>query len=396
MVLLKNDNNTLPIPSSVTKLAVVGATVPYETDNGGPIKTGGKVNFATDIRTGDLGSSRGFFDPAKAIGPFDGLCRAAGGTVNGTTCENSQGVTVTTATNSDSGDLTPVMMAAADADFVVVMAGLTAQDEGEEYTKAADRDNGCSLANCLALDAKQKGAYANIQNTLIQQVAALGKPMVVVLEGGSVIDLPWLDSVPAVVMAWYPGQRVGPALAKLLWGQANFSGKLPFTWAKSVDQYDIWNGNGTTKFDYYVGYSWFDYKSREPLFPFGYGLCYTTFEYRNLQLGCSDMSKGAVLPVVVNVANTGTVAGDEIVMVWVSFGANTQRPAYVQRPTKELKGFARVHLAAGRGEADHDSGPPVGPRLLPGGCSPGRRQASGSSRAATSRSWSAAARRTSR
>ena len=96
--------------------------------------------------------------------------------------------------------------------------------------------------------------------------------MVVVLEGGSVIDLPWLDAVPAVVMAWYPGQRGGPALAKLLWGQANFSGKLPFTWAKSVDQYDTWNGNGTTKFDYHVGYSWFDYKSREPLFPFGYGL----------------------------------------------------------------------------------------------------------------------------
>ena len=91
MVLLKNDNNTLPIPSSVTKLAVVGATVPYETDNGGPIKTGGKVNFATDIRTGDLGSSRGFFDPAKAIGPFDGLCRAAGGTVNGTTCHEFAG-----------------------------------------------------------------------------------------------------------------------------------------------------------------------------------------------------------------------------------------------------------------------------------------------------------------
>ena len=101
MVLLKNDSNTLPIPSSVTKLAVVGATVPYETDNGGPIKTGGKVNFATDIRTGDLGSSRVFFDPAKAIGPFAGICRAAGGTVNGTTCENSQGVTVTTATNNE-------------------------------------------------------------------------------------------------------------------------------------------------------------------------------------------------------------------------------------------------------------------------------------------------------
>ena len=341
MVLLKNASNTLPIPSSVKKLAVVGANVPYETDNGGPIKTGGVVNFATDIRTGDSGSSRAFFDPKKAVGPFDGFCRAAGGTVNGTACENSQGVTVTTATNNGA-DLAPVMAAATDADFIVVMAGLTAQDEGEEYTKAADRDNGCNLSDCLALDAKQKGAYAGIQNMLIQQVAALGKPMVVVLEGGSVINMPWLDSVPAVVMSWYSGQRVGGALAKLLWGQANFSGKLPFTWAKSVDQYDTWNGNGTTKFDYHLGYSWFDYKSRAPLFPFGYGLSYTTFEYRKVQLGCSDMAKGAVLPVVFNVVNTGLVAGDEVVMVWVSFPNTTAR-----RPAKELKGFTRVHLAAG-------------------------------------------------
>jgi beta-glucosidase len=351
MVLLKNDSkngaSTLPIPSTVKKLAVVGATVTFETDNGGPIKTGGSVNFATDIRTGDSGSSRAFFDPKKAVGPFAGFCRAAGGTVNGTACENSQGVTVTTATNNGA-DLSPVMAAAADADFVVVMAGLTAQDEGEEYTKAADRDNGCNLSDCLSLDAKQKGVYAGIQNMLIQQVAAMGKPMVVVLEGGSVINMPWLDSVPAVVMSWYSGQRVGAALAKLLWGQANFSGKLPFTWGKSVDQYDTWNGNGTTKFDYHIGYSWFDYKNRAPLFPFGYGLSYTTFEYRKVQLGCSDMGKGATLPVVVNVANTGSVAGDEIVMVWVSYGANAQRPSWSQRPTKELKGFARVHLAAGQ------------------------------------------------
>ncbi len=159
------------------------------------------------------------------------------------------------------------MAAAADADFIVVMAGLTAQDEGEEYTKAADRDNDCNSPIAWRSTRSRQGVYPNIQNKLIQQVAALGKPMVVVLEGGSVIDLPWLGAVPAVVMAWYPGQRGGPALAKLLWGQANFSGKLPFTWAKSVDQYDTWNGNGTTKFDYHVGYSWFDYKNSDAAVP---------------------------------------------------------------------------------------------------------------------------------
>jgi beta-glucosidase len=343
MVLLKNANNTLPISPSITKIAVVGATVPYETDNGSvDKKTGGNVNFATDVRTGDLGSSRVYHDPAKALGPFAGICVAAGGTPNGTSCDNTSTVSVTTATNTDTGDLSQVMAAASAAEFVVVVAGLTAQDEGEEYTKAADRSSGCLVDNCLALDAKQKAPYQNIQNNLIQQVAALGKPMVVVLEGGSVIDLPWLASVPSVVMAWYPGQRGGAAMAKLLFGRANFSGKLPFTWAKTVDQYDTWNGNGTTTFAYHVGYSWFDFRNIEPLFPFGYGLSYTTYEYSNLQLGCSEMSKGAVLPVVVNVKNTGPVAGDEIAMVWVSFPGTTAR-----RPAKELKGFARVHLAAG-------------------------------------------------
>ena len=137
MVLLKNDTGTLPINPSVKKVAVVGATVPYETNAGAQDKdTGGIVNFATDVRTGDLGSSRVFHDPAKGIGPFAGMCLAAGGTPDGTTCGGSPSVSVTTATNN-AGDLAPVMAAAADADFVVVVAGLTAQDEGEEYTQAA-------------------------------------------------------------------------------------------------------------------------------------------------------------------------------------------------------------------------------------------------------------------
>jgi beta-glucosidase len=225
---------------------------------------------------------------------------------------------------------------AADADFVVVIAGLTPQDEGEEYTKAGDREN-------LELDGKQKDPkYANLQNNLINAVAALGKPMVVVLEGGSVISMPWLNSVPAVVMAWYPGQVGGAAMAELLLGQANFAGKLPFTWGKKLEDYPQFNGNGTTVFDFYVGYHYFDHAKIVPLFPFGHGLSYTNFEYRKLQLGCSDMSKGAVLPVVVNVANTGSVAGDEIVMAFVSFPGTKGR-----RFDKELKGFARVSLAPG-------------------------------------------------
>ena len=314
MVLLKNDNNTLPInASSVTKVAVLGATVPYTT--GGIKKT---INFGTDVTTGDLGSSRVFPDPAKSIGPFVGIKAAA-----------PSGVTVVNPGSAAE---------AADADFIVVMAGLTAEDEGEEYTEAGDRAS-------LALDAKQKDLqYQNIQNSLILGAAKLGKPMVVVLEGGSVIDMsPWLSRVPAVVMAFYPGQVGGAALGQLLWGQANFSGKLPFTWPKQLSDLPDFRGNGTTVFDYDIGYRYYDKHDLAPLFPFGHGLSYTSFEYRKLELPCGNVQATSAFPVKVTLANTGSVDADEVVMVFVSY-PNTR----ARRPAKELKGFARVRAQAGQ------------------------------------------------
>jgi beta-glucosidase len=352
MVLLKNDG-VLPISPAVKNLAVVGATLPFAVQTGSL-----SVNFATDVRGGDLGSSRVYPDPAKSAGPFQGFCEATGGTFvpvpkdapPGTqpTCSGGS-VNVTTATNDANGDLTAALSAANAADFVVVVAGLTPQDEGEEYTLAADRSTNCNNPNaCLELDAKQTGAFAGIQDSLIAQVAASGKPMVVVLEGGSVINMPWLPQVHALVMAWYPGQRGGEALADLLWGQVggvsyNFGGKLPITWGLEQQYGDPFDTpGGETTFDYYVGYRYFDYKQAKPVFPFGAGQSYTSFALTNLQLGCSSMAQGAVLPVVVNVKNTGTVAGDDTVMVFVSFPQTKAR-----RATKELKGFARVSLAPG-------------------------------------------------
>ena len=313
MVLLKNESSVLPIAPTVKKVAVLSATVPYKTINNSTGTTF-DINFATDVLTGDMGSSRVFHDPTRGVAPFDGIRKKA-----------PAGVEVVTGTTAD---------AAAGADFVVVMAGLTPGDEGEEYTTlTGDR---------ISLDLDAKLPDPNIQTNLINAAIKLGKPMVVVLLGGSVINMPWINQVPAVVMAWYPGQRGGEALGKLLWGQANFSGKLPFTWGKQLSDYPSFGGPGTTPFDYYLGYRHFDNKKLVPLFPFGHGLSYTNFEYRKVQLGCSDMSKGAVLPVVVNVANTGTVAGDEVVMVFVSFPNTTAR-----RGLKELKGFTRVSLQPG-------------------------------------------------
>ena len=377
MVLLKNASNTLPIPSSVTKLAVVGATVTYETDNGGRDQDGrhGQLRHRHPDRRPRIEPrllrSRQGHRPVRRPLPR----RRRHGQRND--MHEFAGRRPSRPPPTPTAAISAVMTAATDADFIVVIAGLTAQDEGEEYTNAGDRAN-------LGARRQTEGASTRTsRTTLIQQRRRARQA-----DGGRAGRRQ--RHRPALARRGARGRDgvvPGPAGRRGAGEAALGAGELQRQAAVHVGQVASTSttpGMATERrsFGYYVGYSWFDYKGRTPLFPFGYGLAYTKFEYRKLQLGCSDMTKGAVLPVVVNVANTGAVAGDEIVMVWVAFGANTQRPA-TSRPAKELKGFARVHLAAGRGEADHDSGPPVGPRLLPGRTPRGRRPASGSSRPGT-------------
>jgi beta-glucosidase len=322
MVLLKNNNNTLPIKSdgSVKTVAVVGLKVGWTLQG---VTASGTVDFPKDARIGDLGSSRVNMDPAKAIGPFAGIQAAAPTGVN-VVVDDSGGTSV-----------------AQSADFVVVVAGLTPEDEGEEYTitpEDSDRDQS------LALDGKKTDKP---QNAYIQAIAALGKPMVVVLEGGSVIDVSsFLTSVPALVMAWYPGQSGGAALGSLLFGKSNFSGKLPITWPVAQADEPQFSGSGnTTAMSYYVGYHWFDNQKKTPLFPFGSGMSYSTFTYSNLQVPCSTVTAGGVVTVSVDVSNTSTVAGDETVFAFVSWPSSaipTRAAGY-----KELKGFQRATIPAG-------------------------------------------------
>jgi beta-glucosidase len=337
MVLLKNDNSALPISSSATKIAVLGAKLDYWAPvdaSGSPIGNGinnkaddvnnGTIDFANGIRIGDVGSSRVRFDLTKGVSPCQGIKAAAGSAT--VTCSNSA---------SD----------AAGKDVVIVVAGLTPYDEGEEYNGSGDRST-------FALDGKPNNAGNNtgVQNKLITDAvtAAAGKPVIVVLEGGSVIDMPWLSSVSAVVMAWYPGMVGGTALGQLLFGKANFSGKLPISWPNSLNDLPTFNGGATTAMDYYLGYRYFDNAAKTPLYPFGYGLSYTKFAYSNLVVPCGTVTKptatttGGVVNVSVDVTNTGTVAGDEVVFLFVSYPNATKR-----RSAKELKGFAKVTLAAG-------------------------------------------------
>jgi beta-glucosidase len=330
MVLLKNNNNTLPIKSSVSKIAVIGVKEDYWApmdstgkttgpgiNNRGDDVNNGTIDFANGVRVGDVGSSRVNFDASQAVGPCAGIKAAAGSGVT-VTCSNS------------AAD-------AASADFVVVVAGLTPYDEGEEYNGSGDRTS-------LALGGKDNGrGNAGVQNTLITTVAqSKGTSMVVVLEGGSVIDMPWKDSVSAIVMAWYPGMKGGTALGQLLFGKANFSGKLPISWPAALGDLPTFNGGATTTMDYYVGYRYYDNQKKTPLFAFGYGMSYTTFDYSNLVVPCSDATKNSVVNVSVDVTNSGSVQGDEVVMLFVSYPSTTKK-----RPVKELKGFARVSLDPG-------------------------------------------------
>jgi beta-glucosidase len=324
-VLLKNDG-VLPINAgSVHKVAVVGPQVSWSLKG---TQQQGTVNFASDARLGDLGSSRVNADPAKSISPCAGLKAQA-----------PMGVEVSCADG-------PAGMAAAQgADFVVVVAGLTPHDEGEEYTITPDdSDRGQNLA----LDGKT-GTTA--QNDYIKSIAALGKPTVVVLEGGSAIDVSsFVDQVKGLVMAWYPGQSGGNALGKLLFGTANFSGKLPISWPKALADEPPFSGNGgnaqTTQMDFYLGYRWFDTQNKAPLFPFGHGLSYTTFEYSNLHVPCTTVPADGVVKVEVDVKNTGMVDGDETVFLFVTYPGSTV-PKRVAG-YKELKGFQRAHIAAGQ------------------------------------------------
>jgi beta-glucosidase len=339
MVLLKNDKSngmpTLPIPATAKTIAVIGASVPFRLTNTDILT--GNINFAKDVRLGDLGSSRVYSDPATSTGPFAGIQAAAG-----------PGITVTTGSDA---------IAAMGADFIGVVAGLTYEDEGEEYTGAADRVS-------FSLDDKNIHSehLMPTQDPLIASIAALNKPMVVVLEGGSVIDMPWYSTVPAVVMAWYPGQDGGAALGELLFGKTaggsptNFSGKLPVTWpnpatgtcdpasgANCFGDEPPFNPGGKVTMDYYLGYRYYDHKKVTPLFPFGHGLSYTTFKYENLQLPCTTAAgHNDIVNVKVDVTNTGMVDGDEVSFLFVSY-PNTKA---MRRSDKELKGFTRTTIKA--------------------------------------------------
>lgn len=216
---------------------------------------------------------------------------------------------------------------AKNSDVVVLIASLNAEWESEGFDR---------------VDMKLPGA----QNELIERVAKANKNTIVVLNTGCAVEIPWVDRVPAVLQLWYDSQEQGNALADVLFGDVNPSGKLPTTFPVRLQDnpaytnYPGEHGKVLYGEGIFVGYRYYDKKELVPRFPFGHGLSYTTFKYSNLRLSAKSLTPNELLKVRVDVTNTGKVAGKEVAQLYIRDVSAT-----VARPEKELKAFAKVELA---------------------------------------------------
>jgi len=304
VILLKNNAHVLPLdPAKVKTIAVIGP-------NAAVNSLGGR--WSADLQ------------PFYSISVLDALKKRVGDKIAVTFAEGCpRGTPATGSFIADAATL------ASKADVAVVVIGLDKDMEGENL----DPPN-------LRLPGDQ--------DKLVQAVAAANKKTIVVLVNGTPLLMDqWLGSVPSVIESWYAGQDAGTAVTSVLFGDVNPSGKLTDTLAVKREDYpDFGNfpGNGSTVYyaeGIYVGYRHFDKHHLLPLFPFGYGLSYTTFAYSALEVP-AVLKRGQPITVRVTVQNTGKRAGDEIVQLYVHDLAPK-----VDRPIRELKGFQRVSLKPG-------------------------------------------------
>ncbi|WP_340031843.1 glycoside hydrolase family 3 C-terminal domain-containing protein [Paenibacillus sp. FSL K6-1122] len=303
MVLLKNEEGILPLGRE-GDVAIIGA-------------------FARKPRFQGGGSSH--INPTKVDDIVEEMTQVAGESV---TFSYAPGYRIE-ADDVDETLMHEAVQAAQSADTAVVFVGLPDRYESEGYDRAHLRlpDNHIRL---------------------IEEIAKVQSRVVVVLSNGSPVEMPWLPQVQAVLEAYLGGQAVGGAIADLLYGEVNPSGKLAETFPVKLSHnpsYLNFPGEGD-RVDYregiFVGYRYYDKKELEPLFPFGYGLSYTTFEYADLKVDRTELTDQDEGNVQVRVTNTGDRAGKEIVQLYVSDVEST-----VIRPVRELKGFAKVALEPG-------------------------------------------------
>jgi beta-glucosidase len=311
MVLLENRHHLLPLSRRTGTIAVIG---PNAND--------------ADMLLGNYNGA-----PSDTVTPLEGIRAAVGATTRVLYAAGSDlapGIHPRDTADADADSarmLDSALTIARRADAVVLVLGISPRLEGEEMrVHVAGFDGGDRTS--LDLPAPQQA--------LMRAVAALGRPTVLVLMSGSAVAIDWADAhVPAILEAWYPGQAAGTAIADVLFGAYNPAGRLPVTFYRGTADLPPFD-------DYAMSGRTYRFFNGTPLYPFGYGLSYTTFSYSHLRVSSQCARAGDTLTVDVDVRNAGHVRGDEVVQLYVKHLGSS-----VPRPHEDLRGFARVSLSPG-------------------------------------------------
>ena len=319
ITLLRNEKKILPIaPERYKKILVVGENATRSLTQGGG---------SSELKT------------LRDISPLEAIKKLYGDKV-----DYAQGYLSGRALYDQVDEVNPservrlkeeALRKAKDADLIIYIGGLNKNHK-------EDCENGDRLSYDLSFE----------QNELIEGLAKIQKNMIVITFGGNPYAMPWLDNIKGLLHCWYLGSMGGEALAGVLSGKVNPSGKLPVTFAKTLEDYPYYKYGakaypGENKQVYYsegiyIGYRHFDTRKVEPQFPFGYGLSYTSFKYGKPMLSSPSITNDAPITVSVPVTNTGKVAGKEIVQLYIG-----DMECSVDRPRKELKNFVKLNLAPG-------------------------------------------------
>lgn len=310
IVLLKNQDNLLPLdPKQPRRILVVGENAQKMMTLGG-----GSSELKVKYEISPLQGIENYFSPASQVTYAEGYSSVP--------------------TQNRHALLLEAVDAARKADVVIFVGGLN-KNENQD----------CEGADRRSLNLP----YG--QDELIGELARVNRNLVAVIISGNAVAMPWVNEVPAIVEAWYGGTEAGNAIASVLAGEVNPSGKLPFTFPVQLEDnpaiaLDAYPGDGKQveyKEGIFVGYRWNDRERIKPLFCFGHGLSYTTFEYGKVTAEGRQMGPDGTITVSVPVKNTGSRAGAEIVQLYVS-----DLKSSLPRPVKELKGFRKITLQPGQ------------------------------------------------
>jgi len=326
MVLLKNDNHTLPLAKSLKKIAVIGSLADSIKDiEGGWTVEGLFGGSGKSHPVTVLSGLKNKLGPNVQVNYVAGVTPAR---EYPSMIDSFLGTKLPPPpTAAEVADwIAKAKTAATDSNLVIAVLGETAAMNGEGASRAT-------------LD------LPGMQEQMLETVAATGKPVVLVLESGRPLDIRWaVEHVPAILEAWYPGTEGGNAVADVLFGDVNPGGKLPVSWPRTAGQEPLYYNHNLTHEpeDRPTFTSRYWDLSTKPLYPFGYGLSYSTFKFANLRLSQERMKSEQSTEVQVDVTNTSTVAGDTVAQIYIH-----QRAGSASRPVRQLKGFRRIALQPG-------------------------------------------------